>query len=106
MEKNYRKIINICIVIIVTIILIPAAYKTNKYHKDKLYNSLEAKIIEKALKCYNQDECKEKKITLQELYDKKYLEEVINPLNNEYINPNSYVEINNAAEGTFFLIDK
>lgn len=106
MNKNYRRIINIGIIIIITIVLVPAAYKTNKSHRDKLYSSLEAKIIETALKCYNKEECENKKITLQELYDKEYLEKVINPLNNEYINPNSYIEIVNAKEGIFILIDE
>ena len=106
MEKSYSK--NITIILIVAIIVIVctfSAVKVHNQHKQKLYDAMTSKIEEKALKCYNEDNCKESPITLKELYDKEYIETIINPLNDEYLNEQSYIEIINLNDAKLHIID-
>jgi len=65
-----------------TIILFMSAYKAEKIYEEKLILVTNNKIKEAAKECYLKKEC-DNKIKLQDLYNKKYLEEVINPITKE-----------------------
>lgn len=105
MSKNLSFNISIItIIIIIAVIITSSCIKTNKKHKEKMFNSTVRKIEEKALKCYNEEVCPNNKIYLKELYDNSYLEREVNPLNNEYINDESYVIIDDN-EASLTIID-
>lgn len=104
-EKSNKNTTLILIIVIIVVVSLYSGYKVHMQHKDKLYNAMVSKIEEKALKCYNEDICTEKKITIKELYEKEYLETTINPLNDEYINETSYIEIINSNEAIFTIIE-
>jgi len=83
------------IIAIILIITVPTVYKVIKNHNDNLLHAVEEKIIQAAKKCYYEEKCKEKKITLKNLYDLEYLDKISNPISKEYYNENSYVIFNN-----------
>ena len=85
-------IINVTIVGIVLIILIPTVYTIIKNHNDRLIKVSYKRIEEAAKKCVEDEKCTDKKITLKELYDNKYLKKESNPISKEYYNEESYVK--------------
>lgn len=94
MEKKTKRFflwsyIGIFIIVILNTILI-----IHNNHMDRLFLVMEKEVEESALKCYYEDKCS-KNIKVQELYDKSYLEQMVNPRNKEYLNPDSLVTINN-----------
>ncbi len=91
---NISKIvIKIGIVIIILLLTVPTTYKIIKNHRSNLIKVSESKIIEAAEKCSYEEKCLDKKITLKELYDNKYLETMYNPISKEAYNEESYVEL-------------
>lgn len=104
-KKTTKTIIISTILVIIILIAITTSYQINLKHKQKLFSSMQNKIIDQALKCHNEDNCQENKILLKELYEKKYLETIINPLNDEYLNENSYIEILDLDKGNLVIID-
>ena len=88
------KTFNVILVITILLVLaIPSSYAVYTTHNNRLYEVLNNKIIEKAISCYNKKECITKIITLQELYDKGYLEEQIDPISKEILDPNTTIDI-------------
>ena len=87
-----RIVLTFSIIIIVLVISIPTIYKVVNNHYDNLVKVTESKIIEEAKKCYYEEKCSGDIITLKELYDLEYLEEVSNPITKEFYNEDSYVE--------------
>ena len=85
--------LTICGIIIIT--LIPTTYLIVKNHNNKLRDVTYKRITEAAKKCYLKEDCTEDKITLKELYDKKYLKKESNPITKEYYNEESYVKVSN-----------
>ncbi len=83
------------IIVIVLILIIPTTYKVIKNHQNRLYEVVEKKIVEAAKKCYYEEKCVSEQITLKELYDLDYLEQISNPITKEYYNESSYIDINN-----------
>ena len=81
------------IIVIILIISIPTIYKVVDMHQKNLYRVVEEKIIEKAKECYYTNVCKGPNITLEELYQNNYLEEMSNPVTKEVYNKNSYVKV-------------
>ena len=76
----------------ISILLITvSAYKAEKNHEEKLYHVLNSKIKESALECYLKKECVDK-ITLEELYQKKYLKELFDPVTKEKLDNNMCIE--------------
>ena len=73
------------------IILLISAYKAEKNHEEKLYHVLHSKIKEAALECYLEEKCLGK-ITLQDLYQKKYLNKVFDPVTKEELNNDLCIE--------------
>ena len=91
MSKNFYLTL-ISLSILLAIIVIPSIIKVNNRHNEKLIRVVESKIKQKALDCFYEEDCSEE-ITLKELYDKKYLEKMANPISKEYYNNKSYVLI-------------
>ena len=88
------KTFNILLVIaILLILIIPSSYAVYTTHNERLYEVLDKKIVEKAISCYDKKECITKIITLQELYDKGYLEEQIDPISKEILDHNTTIDI-------------
>ena len=60
-------------------------------------------IIEKAESCYYKNDCTSKKVTLKELYDKRYINErIVDPKTKEEYSEDSYVLIT-QKKSTFYL---
>ena len=89
-NKNYRLII---LIVVILLIAIPSISKTIKKHNDNLYLVVQKEIIDAAKKCYFEEQCKEDKIYLKDLYQLNYLEKKYDPISKEEINENSYVSI-------------
>ena len=104
-RKTNKTIIFGTIIAIILIVVGFSAFQVNKAHQEKLYSVMQNKIIGQALRCYNEEQCQETTISLKDLYEKKYLETVINPVNSEYVNENSYVEILALDEGKLTIIE-
>ncbi len=100
--NNNKIMITIACVTIVLVILVPSIILVNTRHTEKLYNSTILKITEAGKKCVNEDKCLSKKIFLKELYDKKYLEKLVNPKTKQYFDENSYVI---KKEGKYTFIE-
>lgn len=76
----------IIIIVICTIVEIVDEKKNEKY--DIVVND----ITNASKECVKDKKCNEGKITLKELYDKKYLEKQTNPKTDKYFNKNSYID--------------
>lgn len=88
MEKKtnkLNKIILIIFLIILISLIVFTIYKLNKRHEDKLYDVLYSEIKYEAKQCYLKKEC-ESNITLKELYEKKYLKILYDPITKEELN--------------------
>ena len=70
---------------------IPTFINVKKDHEDKLLKVTELRIKNAAKQCYLEGTCKEEKITLAFLYEKKYLDVQINPVTKKYYNESSTV---------------
>ncbi|MBE6148857.1 MAG: hypothetical protein E7167_05175 [Firmicutes bacterium] len=100
---NTNKIvIYITIIAIIIIVGCPTFYKVIKENHRKLYVVTNKLVIEAAQRCYYEKQCESNKITLKELYEKKFLEEnIIDPVTKIVYDENSYIEIN-EKDSTFF----
>lgn len=87
-----KKISNISIIILLIVLVILTIYKLNKRHEDKLYNVLYSEIKYQAEKCYLKGEC-ESTMTLNELYEKEYLETQYDPISKEELNKDTKITI-------------
>lgn len=96
MNRN-RIIIYITIVAVLAIIIIPTVYTVINNHNTRLLNITHKRIEEAARDCYLDEVCKDKKITLKELYENKYLEKENNPITKIYYNQESYVIVTKDA---------
>ena len=95
--------INILIIGLFLIIGLPSIYKVAWRHQIAQYTVMEKMVIEKAEDCYYKKECKNAKITLKELYEKKYLKEkLVDPKSKEEYSDESYVMVS-KKESTFHL---
>lgn len=91
-----KKIFSITIFIIVIPILGVTLHGVYKNHQEKLMLVSNKRIIEAAQKCYLEQKCLDEKITLEKLYEEKYLEEESNPITKEIYNYSSYVQLNDS----------
>jgi len=100
---NTNKIVSyVTIIAIVIIIGFPTFYKVVKDNHNKLYVVTNKLVTEAAERCYYEEKCQNKKITLKELYDNKYLtEDVIDPVSKIVYDETSYIEIN-EKDSTFY----
>jgi len=76
---------------LIVIISIPTIKIVVTNYNNKLYNAVISKMETAASKCINESICSHEKITLKELYEAKYLERIVNPLNKEYFNEDAYL---------------
>ena len=88
-------IISTTIIIIFGLVIGVTSFKVVNKHNDKLLLVEEKYIIEKAKKCKMEKKCNNDNITLKELYDLKYLEKQVNPVNKEYYSLDAYVTLRN-----------
>ena len=84
-------IIFIVILGLLAVIGVFTVIKIQKNHEDKLIYAMESKVEYYAEKCYLDNICKDT-ITLNILYENKYLDEIINPVTKEVIDPNLKIE--------------
>lgn len=73
------------------IVLIPTIYKVVKDYQTKLISVVEKEITEAALNCWNEDKCTDDEITLDDLYQLKYLDKQINPINKKVYDGSSKI---------------
>lgn len=101
MFKSNKFIILATLSILIIVIIIETIVIVRQEHNDKQLLVMTKEIEEAALRCYNEKACLNTKIYLKELYSKKYLEKIYNPVNKEYLNENSYIIItDNKAQLT------
>lgn len=103
MKENRNIIILIGVLGIILLVTLCTCYQINKTHKEKLFDVMSKKVTEAALKCYNEEKCLSETIYLSELYELEYLSDIINPLNNEYLEGDSYVEIRSLDEAELII---
>lgn len=89
-----KKISSIIIIILSIILIALTIYKLNKKHEDKLYNVLYSEIEYQANRCYLEGNCGTN-ITLEELYEKKYLSTQYDPITKEELNKKTKIKITN-----------
>ncbi len=70
------------------LLLVISAYKVERYHEKKLYLVINNKIKEAAKECYLKSDC-EGKVILKDLYKKKYLDEIVDPVTKEVMDENT-----------------
>ena len=75
------------LIIIIVGIGILGMYEVNKSSIEKSYLVVENKIKEAGKKCFLEDKCEEK-FTLNDLIEKGYINEAIDPITKEYIDKN------------------
>lgn len=93
MNNNNKIIITITIVALFLIITIPTLLKVYDRHNLALKKTMDNKIVEATKKCLNEEKCDEEdKVTLKELYQKKYLKKIINPKTNKEVNSSTYID--------------
>lgn len=76
------------------LLLFVAAYKSLNDHQKKEYLVVYNKIKEAAKVCYLKEDCKGQ-ITLKDLYDKKYLERLVDPVTKEDMDESICLEYKN-----------
>lgn len=87
-----KKISSILAIILVVCLISLTIYKLNKRHEDKLYDVLYSKIKYEAKQCFLDKKC-ESTMTLEELYNKKYLEVQYDPISKEELNSKIEIKI-------------
>lgn len=92
MNRN-KIILYIAIIAVFLAVVIPTVYNINVQKQERLYHSMELRVIEASKKCLNAKKCKGKKVFIKQLIDNKYLKDIINPHTNKKIDENSYVRI-------------
>ena len=89
-----KKILVLTIFIILGMIIFPTVYKIYENNNQNKILVVEKEFMYNAKSCYNKGDC-ESKITLKDLYDKKYLKDKLtNPLTKKYYNETSYIDLN------------
>lgn len=97
-----KLIVYITIIFIILIIGIKSFNKVISKNHENLYIVTEKLILESAERCYLKKECN-KKVTLKDLYEKKYLHKlVMDPVKKSLYNEKSYVVID-VIKGSKFI---
>lgn len=79
--------------ILIVIIITSSTIAINNQHDEKLMYAMETKIEYYAKRCYLENNCKDV-ITLDDLYNKGYLEEIVNPVTKEVIDYKTTITYN------------
>ncbi len=72
------------LVITISIISVASVLKINNKHNERLLYAMQSKVEYKAKRCYLENNCSGA-ITLNDLYARNYLTEVVNPVTKEII---------------------
>lgn len=94
-KNKFKKIILVIFLLLLIILIAFTVYKLNERHKYKLYDVLYSEIKYSAKQCYLKKECKSSTITLKDLYEKKYLDRLYDPISKEELNDNIKIIIKN-----------
>lgn len=94
MVVQNRVIVFLTIAAIILVVCIQSVVIVHNDHMDKLYLVMEKEVEEAAFRCFAENQCTHH-VTVQELYNKSYLEKIVNPRNKEYLNAESIITINN-----------
>ena len=87
MEKSFKQIRLIIVILFLTIMLIVTFYKVIKNREERLYSVLYGRIEYAYRSCYLKKECSDS-ITLNDLYEKEYLKTQYDPITKEMLDPN------------------
>ncbi len=91
-KMNKRKLaLIISVAGIFVLVFVATVMELNRIQKEKEYNYALNTIETATIKCINDSKCEMGKITLKELKDKKYLEDIKNPNTNEFFSDESYM---------------
>lgn len=100
---NKRKLsVLISFVGIVILIVVGVVIELFKEQKSNEYEIAIGNIETAAMSCVKAKKCRMGKITLDELYDKGFLDKEINPNTNDYFNGKSYITY---PELSFYIVD-
>ena len=94
MEQKKNNITIIIYLMLILTIIVFIIYKIIKTHEDRLYTVLYSEIEYKAKRCYLDKEC-DNTFTLSDLYEKKYLNIMYDPISKEELNRDLVIRINN-----------
>lgn len=83
--------VSICVIIVIT----STTISLTKEHDNKLMYALNTKIEYAFKRCRLENHCSND-ITLEMLYENEYLEELVNPITKEVINPNTKINYVNG----------
>lgn len=92
-NNNNKYIIFFTIIALILLVSIPTIYKVVKNHQNKQIAVVEKKVIEAGRLCQYKKECPNEEITLKELYDLKYLDKLVNPINKKVYDEDSTITI-------------
>ncbi len=85
-------ILSLTIIILLGVIIVASIVKISDNHRDKLLYSMQTEIEYYAKRCYLENNC-EGVITLKQLYEKKYITDVVvNPVTKEIVDENLKIE--------------
>ena len=102
MEKKSNYKLNIILIIIAILFIVPSVVFIINNHYHNLYLVIEKKVVEEANNCFNDGNCENNTITLNELIEKNYLDKIYDPKTKELINLDSYV---NLETGEFKIVE-
>lgn len=81
----------ITILLLITLIITATTIELNRQHEQKLIYAMETKIEYYAKRCYIEKNCNGE-ISIQDLYDRNYLTQVIHPVTKEVIDSTTKIE--------------
>ena len=88
-------IFSLTIISLVAIIIISSIIKINNIHDEKLIFAMKSKVEYFAERCYLENNCSGE-ITLNTLYERNYITEVVNPVTKEIIDSNTKINYANG----------
>lgn len=77
--------------LLIAIVVTASTVKINERHEEKLISSMESKISYYAKRCYLENKCRDQ-ITLKDLYDLKYLDQIVHPVTKEILDETTTIE--------------
>lgn len=80
-------LISMAIITAILIVIIATIIKIRVNQNEKLLYAMESKIGYYAKRCYLENNCQDE-IILKDLYEKKYLTEIVNPVTKEILDEN------------------
>ncbi len=89
-----KKVLCLTGFIIIGMILFPTIYKIYKDNNDNKIKVVKKELLYQANNCFNNGDCKEKKVLLKDLYDNSYIkDQVSDPINKKYYAEDSYINL-------------